>query len=273
MMRVSHDGIPRVVQVTDAVMPAEGAADPSSSPIEAVMSPLHGSTGGDGLSARTIAEAVRSAAALPDQDGARLLMELTLAGGPWDSAAVARRLPTGTWGTWTGTGALGQACDRLQWELGEGPARDALTTGLVSAHHLTTDPRWPTWRAEVRALGGRAAVSARLHAGRTLGALTVYAAHPVDPDRAAVDHLRTMAAHLSVLLDMVDRRCNLEQGMLNRGIVGQAIGLLVERYGISADQAFATLRRISQSENQKMAHLAAVLVQTGDLPGLHGRGG
>ena len=258
--------------MTDALIPVEGAADPDRSPIEGVTSTLDGATGRKSLSSRSIAEAVRSAATLPDQDGSRLLMELTLAGGPWDSAAVARRAPSGSWGTWAGTGALGQACDRLQWELGEGPARDALTTGLVSAHRLTADPRWPTWRAEVRALGGRAAVSARLHAGRTLGTLTVYATHPIDPDRAAVDHLRTMAAHLSVLIDMADRRRNLEQGMVNRGIVGQAIGLLVERYGIAADQAFATLRRISQSENQKMAHLATVLVQTGDLPGLHGRG-
>ncbi|WP_395727245.1 ANTAR domain-containing protein [Nakamurella sp.] len=258
--------------MTDAVVPVDGAADPDGPPIEGVMRKLDGATSGNGLPAGTIAEAVRSAVTLPDEDGARLLMELTLAGGPWDSAAVACRLPSGTWGTRTGTGALGQVCDRLQWELGEGPARDALTTGLVSAHHLTADPRWPTWRTEVRALGARAAVSARLYAGRTLGTLTVYATHPVDPDRAAGDHLRTMAAHLSVLLDMVDRRRNLEQGMVNRGIVGQAIGLLVERYGIAADQAFATLRRISQSENQKMAHLATVLVQSGDLPGLHGRG-
>lgn len=221
------------------------------------------------LSALAIAEAVRAATGQPPEAGARLLLELTLDGGPWSSAAVARRLPSGVWRTWTGSSPLAQVCDPIQWEIGEGPAREALAVGLVTVSPLVGDGRWPAWQARVAALGARSAAAVRLHAGHSLGVLSTYGAEPVAPDGAAIDHLRTMAAHLSVLLDAADRRANLERAMVNRGVIGQAIGRLVERYGIAADRAFATLRRMSQDENVKMAELAGVLTRTGDLPGLH----
>lgn len=262
--------------MTDAAPPLDGLAGPGEYSFDArIRTGLHtldGSAGNHGLSSRTIAEAVRTAATLPAQDGARLLMELTLAGAPWDSAAIARRLPHDGWGTWAGTGPLGQMCDQAQWELGEGPACDALKADLVSAADLNADQRWPGWRAAAVTLGGRAALAARLHARCTLGTLTLYADRPVMPGRAVVEHLHTMAAHLSALLDAADRLYHLDEAMRHRGTIGQAIGLLVERYGIRADQAFATLRRISQNENVKIAYLATVLLETGELPGLLRRG-
>lgn len=264
-----------VVRMTDAATPLDGLGLDRYSTDARTRTGLHtldGSPGNQGLSSRTIAEAVRTAANLPAPDGARLLMELTLAGGPWDSAAIARRLPRGRWGTWAGTGPLGQMCDQAQWELGEGPACDALKADLVSAADLSAEQRWPAWRATAEPLGGRAAVAARLHARRTLGTLTLYADRPVMPGRAGVEHLHTMAAHLSVLLGAADRLHHLDEAMRNRGTIGQAIGLLVERYGIAPDQAFGTLRRISQNENVKIAYLATVLLETGELPGLYRRG-
>lgn len=262
------------------VTPVDGPAGLDGCPIDGAPASVDGAPGavdaGTGVaepSPRTIAEAVRTAVTLPASEGARLLVELALAGGPWQSAALARRPPDGRWTTWVGTGPLGQLCDQLQWQLGEGPALDALTTDLVFAPDLTADRRWPAWRTAAVPLGGRAAVAVRLQTGRTLGSLSLYADRPVVADGAAVEHLRTMAAHVSALIDAVDRLAHLEQGMRSRGAIGQAIGLLSERYGISADQAFATLRRISQSENVKIAQLATVLAETGELPPLHQRGG
>ena len=225
------------------------------------------------LTALALAEAVRTAIGRPPEEGARLLLELAVAAGPWSSAAVARRLPSGAWGTWTGSSPLAQVCDPVQWEIGEGPAREALVAGLVTVSPLIGDGRWPAWQTQVAALGARSVAAVRLHAGTPLGVLTAYGVDPVAPAGPAVDHLRTMAALLSVLLDSADRRANLERAMVNRGVIGQAIGVLVERYGITSDQAFATLRRMSQDENVKMSQLATVLVRTGDLPGLHLRGG
>lgn len=259
--------------MTDAVTPVDGAAGRDGPSINGAPTTLDGAAGSTRLSSRTVAETVRTAATQPAEIGARLLLELTVAGGPWDSAAVARRLPPGGWSTWAATGPLGQLCDQAQWDLGEGPACDALIADLVSAPDLTTDPRWPVWRTHADPLGGRAAMAARLHVSRTVGALTVYADRPGSPHPAAVEHLRTMAVHLSVLLDSADRLRNLDEAMRSRGTIGRAIGMLTERYGITPDQAFAALRRISQNDNVKIAHLAAVLTESGDLPGLHPCGG
>lgn len=270
--------------MTDAVMPAGATARLDGASVDragAARGIPYGSpaatcapdAGAPHRSARVIAETVRAATILPPEEGSRLLLDLVLTGGPWSSAAVARRLPSGAWGTWAGRGPLAQECDRIQWDVGEGPARGALTADLVTVTWVTADRRWPAWQARVAALGARSAVAVRLHVGHPLGVLTAYGTGSADPAGTAVDHLRTMAAHLSVVLDAADRRENLERAMVNRGVIGQAIGLLVERYAITADQAFATLRRMSQDENVKMAQLATALTRTGDLPGLHRRGG
>jgi AmiR/NasT family two-component response regulator len=45
----------------------------------------------------------------------------------------------------------------------------------------------------------------------------------------------------------------------SRDVIGQAKGILMERRGLSADQAFDTLRRTSQELNVKLRDLATTL--------------
>jgi AmiR/NasT family two-component response regulator len=54
--------------------------------------------------------------------------------------------------------------------------------------------------------------------------------------------------------------------MTSRTIIGQAEGILMERLGIDADQAFAYLRRVSQSENRKLIMVCSEIVETRRLP-------
>lgn len=51
-----------------------------------------------------------------------------------------------------------------------------------------------------------------------------------------------------------------------RTLVGQAQGILMERFGLDADQAFAVLRRYSQDHNIRLRHLSKQLVHTRLLP-------
>ena len=50
-------------------------------------------------------------------------------------------------------------------------------------------------------------------------------------------------------------------------MIGQAKGILMERYRISGDAAFATLARASQAANVKLAEVARHLTETGELLG------
>jgi hypothetical protein len=50
-------------------------------------------------------------------------------------------------------------------------------------------------------------------------------------------------------------------------LIGQAQGILMERFGLSADQSFAVLRRYSQDNNVKLRNVAERIIETRRLPG------
>jgi AmiR/NasT family two-component response regulator len=51
-----------------------------------------------------------------------------------------------------------------------------------------------------------------------------------------------------------------------RKLVGQAMGILMERYDVDADRAFEVLKRYSQDTNTKLRDVAQQLIDTGKLP-------
>ncbi|GAA4769013.1 ANTAR domain-containing protein [Actinomycetospora chibensis] len=67
-------------------------------------------------------------------------------------------------------------------------------------------------------------------------------------------------AHASLALAGTDRVENLEKALVRRDVIGQAKGILMNRYDVDADEAFARLRRASQHTNTKLHDVAAWLV-------------
>jgi AmiR/NasT family two-component response regulator len=53
-----------------------------------------------------------------------------------------------------------------------------------------------------------------------------------------------------------DRIEHLKRAVDSHGLIGQAMGILMCRYGITADTAFATLGRVSQAHNLKLRALS-----------------
>ena len=162
--------------------------------------------------------------------------------------------------------------DQAQWDLGGGPGHDVLTGGLqadaVVAADLADDSRWPRWSAAAVDLGVRAALAIRLHVGgRTLGTLTLYARDAVP---AVTDSLlagpRAIAAQLSVLIWMGDQRRHLERAIDSHSRVGQAMGMIMHRDRVTAEEAFDLLRRTSQHRNVKISALVADLADPSTLP-------
>jgi AmiR/NasT family two-component response regulator len=49
-------------------------------------------------------------------------------------------------------------------------------------------------------------------------------------------------------------------------VIGQAQGMLMQRYGLTAEQAFVVLRRYSQLRNTTLVVLAEQFTTTGVLP-------
>lgn len=160
--------------------------------------------------------------------------------------------------------------DEQQYELGQGPCRDAIREHeVVVVHDLATDPRWPAWgRAMVAELGIRSSVSFRLFTrpDRTWGALNVYSTRPGSFGDEDVSQGRTIAAMAAVVLARSINDEQLTRALETRTVIGQAIGMVMERYDLDADRAFDVLRRLSSQENIKLRDLAAELVATRDIP-------
>lgn len=161
--------------------------------------------------------------------------------------------------------------DEAQYELGEGPCRQAiLTHETVRVHDLATDPRWPSWgHAMVAELGIRSSLSFRLfiRPDRTWGALNVYSTTPDAFTDDDVEQGRIIAALAAAALARSINDEQLAKALESRTLIGQATGMLMERYGLDAHRAFDVLRRLSSQHNVKLRDLADQVVHTRELPG------
>ena len=64
----------------------------------------------------------------------------------------------------------------------------------------------------------------------------------------------------------VERAAHLQTALDSRAVIDQAKGILMERFKLTADQAFQVLTRVSMETNTKVRDVAERFVRTGDLP-------
>lgn len=159
--------------------------------------------------------------------------------------------------------------DELQFVLKEGPCFDALHMHeIVHSSDLAHDQRWPRWGPLVATeVGVASIVSYRLYTTRdTLGAMNLYSAQLGAFDADDINNGQALAAHVGVALAASQNAEHLETAIANRTLIGRAEGILMERFGIPPDQAFAVLRRVSQRRNLKLNRVAEELVRTRETP-------
>jgi GAF domain-containing protein len=158
--------------------------------------------------------------------------------------------------------------DQLQNDLGEGPCLSAIwTQDIYVVHDTATDDRWPRFAPLAAEMGLHSILSVRLQAaGETLGALNLYAHGVRDFTADDIAEATIFGRHASVALLSARREENLEAAIDARHLIGQAQGILMERFGLDADQAFGVLRRYSQSNNVKLRVVAERIVETRRLP-------
>lgn len=157
----------------------------------------------------------------------------------------------------------------VQNELGEGPALDAAAgTGLQVIADAGTDSRWPRFAGQAADMGIRGLLCAPLAlGGRSVGALSLLSAD-IDPfDDESEDMAVIFAAHAAITVAGAHRETHLGVALDSRGTIGQAKGVLMERFSLSDPVAFAVLVRVSKEINQKLLVVARHLCETGDLLG------
>ncbi len=151
--------------------------------------------------------------------------------------------------------------DAAQYDLQEGPCYEAATeTAHVISSDLAADTRFPRYAATAVAAGIRAQAGLRLFdAPRSQGALNLYSTRV-----GAFDDLGSLGVlftHQSALaISYAQEINNLQDAIQTRQTIGQAVGIVMERYRLNDQRAFAFLTRLSQHGNVKLRRLAEDLV-------------
>lgn len=174
----------------------------------------------------------------------------------------------GTGGPSVASGALAEACDLLQQQLGTGPALAAMAAGgTVRVVEVSTDPRWPEFAARAAGLGVGSLVACALPGpGPAVGALTLCAARPAAFDVVACTVAAVLANRAAIVLAHADKVRHLYRAIDSRQVIGQATGILIERHKLRPEQAFELLVRASQRRHVKLRELAELVVETGEEP-------
>jgi transcriptional regulator with GAF, ATPase, and Fis domain len=155
--------------------------------------------------------------------------------------------------------------DKIQQTHREGPCLSAAwQQHMIRIDDLTVDERWRAFcRDAVEQTPIRSIMSFRLFADlKKMGALNFYAEQPAVFDDDAVESGLILATHAALAWKLVRREEQFRSALGSRDIIGQAKGMLMERFKIDAVQAFELLKRLSQNSNTPVAAVARQLVES-----------
>jgi len=156
--------------------------------------------------------------------------------------------------------------DEMQYELGEGPCLQSIyQQETVRSSDLRTEQRWPTWSSRVAdELGFRSMLCCQLFVTHdALGALNFYSRQPDGFDSDDEATALAVAAHVAVALSAAREFESLKSAVASRTVIGRAEGMLMQRYRLNPQQAFAVLARESQAGNRRLRDVAEDIVRNG----------
>jgi GAF domain-containing protein len=173
------------------------------------------------------------------------------------------------------TGQMALDLDLAQYELGSGPCLQAATTGdPTEVPDTRAEARWPEFARTAVERGCGSVLSYPLpRQERLSGGLNLYSSAPRTADPSTRRVAERFAAYAAVSVSnlylyrtAVERADNLAAALDSRAVIDQAKGVLMERFRMTADQAFQALARVSMETNTKVRDVAERFVSTGDMP-------
>ena len=163
-----------------------------------------------------------------------------------------------------GTSELPHQLDELQMRYDEGPCLEAAVDDLiVRTDDFAHETRWPRYSAAATELGVRSGLSFKLYtASQTAGALNLFSMRPhaFGPRDETIGAV--LAAHAAAAILASRHSEQLQSALSTRDRIGQAKGIIMERYNIDDVAAFDMLRRLSQDTNTKLADIAERVIET-----------
>jgi ANTAR domain/GAF domain len=171
--------------------------------------------------------------------------------------------------------------DAIQYEASSGPCVDAVVQDTTfNASDLTTDPRWPQFgRAAFEQTGIVSMLSFRMFfetEDDLVAGLNMYSRETAAFDDASEAVGMLLATHGALAVAQTTARekaDNLMVALKTSREIGVAMGILMQKYKITRDEAFNLLRLASQGLHRKLADIATQVAETGELPELPKRRG
>lgn len=154
--------------------------------------------------------------------------------------------------------------DELQMRFGEGPCvQAALEDVVVRTDDFRHETRWPRYAPACVELGVLSSLSFKLYtADRTAGALNLFGFQPDVWDSEAETIGTVLAAHAAAAVLASRQEGQLRSALSTRDRIGQAKGIIMERYKVDDIQAFEMMRRLSQDSNKKLTEIAQQVIDT-----------
>ncbi len=181
-----------------------------------------------------------------------------------EHASIFRLHRNGRLDTIAASSDLVRELDDIQRETHEGPCYEALTEEKpVVVGNVDDADRWPQFAPRARSLGVRARMAFLLIADEHVtAALNCYSTRLesfTHDDR----HLgQLFATHAAVAMGRARMEHDLNQALVTRREIGQAIGIVMERYTLTEDGAFRFLVRLSRDSNTKLRDVAHEVVRS-----------
>ncbi len=165
--------------------------------------------------------------------------------------------------------------DTEQYATGEGPCVDASLRGRwFHAESLDIESRWPSFTPRARALGIKAILSSPLKAFEfPVGALNIYSRTASTFVVKAQETAAIYAHKASVILS--DARAGVtdsqmavrfQEALRSREIIAMAKGIVMEREGVSEDDAVTTLRMLSLAHELPLLNQAEAVMLSARQP-------
>jgi GAF domain-containing protein len=156
----------------------------------------------------------------------------------------------------------------LQNRVTVGPCIEAANqTNIVRINDLRSERRWPEFTAPAAEMGVGSMLCLPLTIqDRVYGSLSLAACAPHAFDAESEALAAIFAVHATIALAGDEWRRNMTTALSSRDVIGQAKGILMERYRLTPDAAFALLVKASQKTHTKLRLVCEELCQTGVLP-------
>jgi len=141
----------------------------------------------------------------------------------------------------------------------------------VYVDDITEDERWSEYGQQLSAALSYRTVLAfsLLIDGESLASLALYARPSKAFNSDDVELTAAFAEHAAIAFNQAaqaEQVSNLRVALDHARIIGAALGIMMVGLNITQNEAFETLREVSQHRNRKLFELAEEIVETGAIP-------